>query len=128
MSMKCAHTSLATTPAHKDFSDLYLDRLGVASVHQLGYEHMRKYFLLAVKDFLSDQICLEQLAGLATEIWSPPEVRDDHQIIKLKSALEACSELPFYLRKISTTEGSQANFLQFFAEVMQYYQENKHLI
>ncbi len=128
MSMKPLQFSLATTPEHKDFSDRYLVRLGVTNTRELDYNGLRKYFLFGIDDFLSEQICLDQLAGLASEVWSPPETNDDPEIGKLKSALEACSELSFYVRKMATIPELQTSFLQFFVEVMQYYTENQRLI
>lgn len=126
--MNHSHLSLATTPEHTNFSDRYLARLGITHTQQLDHDRLQKYLLLGIQDFVSEQICLDQLAGMATEVWSPPEPGDSPEIIKLKSVLEACSELSFYVRKMATIPELQTSFLQFFTEVMQYYKENQHLI
>lgn len=111
-----------------DISAVYLHRLGVATVGDLNHQQLKRYFLLALTDFTTGEISLEELSALAGTAWSPPLPTDTPDTVAFKSALEACSELPFYLRKQFEGRAVKSSLLHFLTETIQYYQSNKHLV
>lgn len=111
-----------------DVFSVYLHRLGVATVGELNHQQLQRYFLLALTDFTTGEVSLDELGALAGTAWSPPLPTDTPETVALKSALEACSELPFYLRKLFEGRAVESPLLHFLTQTIQYYQSNKHLV
>lgn len=104
--------------------DYYLIRVGAKNLNELNFEQRKKLFLLSIKDFLEGTLYLEEMSSLAMELWKYPSEISNPDENELNDAIQASSELTFYIRKIPEVEEKTGNFISFMTEIKNYY--NKH--
>lgn len=102
----------------------YLTRVGAEELSKVESIERKKIFLLSVKDFLDGTISLDEMSGLATQLWRyPSDMRSEDDSI-LNDAIYAASKLNFYVRKIPEVDTDGGNFVMFMSEVKQYFAEH----
>lgn len=101
----------------------YLLRAGAKDLDSPTFEERKKIFLLSVKDFLDGTISLDDMSGLALNLWRYPADMETSEENELNDAIYAGSELSFYVRKIDSQE-TVSQFDVFMCEVITYFKQH----
>lgn len=112
----------------KDRIDYYLSRVGVSSVQDATYEQLKKMFLLLINAFKKEEIPLEFLCELASEMWQHPKEEDSYEMEELKEIIQGCSEINSYIRKIPEVDKDGQTTLGYLMDTLLYFEKNKSLI
>jgi hypothetical protein len=110
--------------AIKDTLSYYLQRTGPAQLDQISVVDLKRIFLLMIKTYKNEEISLDTLSTLAGEIWTPPSQEDAPDVVELKEAVDACSELNFYMRKIPEISTADAVVADYLKKIFEYYAKN----
>lgn len=108
---------MTTTPSPHPRLAYYLERVGITSLEALEFEQRKKVFLLATKDFMDEVIDLDILCNIGADLWKNPSDVQGKDEVELNSALYACSELSFYVRRFPDM------FVSFMTEVKSYFEK-----
>jgi hypothetical protein len=98
------------------------------SIDALNASQAQLCFLVAIRDFKTEEITLDQLIWVASQLSFLHKIYKSENDLELLSALTACSEIPFYLHRIPETDKDGSITLNMIRETMQYFQKYQHLI
>lgn len=107
--------------------DLFF-QVGETNAQNLSFEKLRTVFLMAIRDFKSGKLTLEELSWFASELVQMPRPNDGKEMEELKGVILSCSEIGYYLHQIPEVDTNGENTVSFLLETMRYYQKHKKLL
>src|SRR6266700_1172098 len=99
----------------------YLERLHATAIEGLSENQKARLLIIAIADFLAEELSLDALATIGNAIWFSLEDKSSD----LALAAEGCFEANFYLRKVTENEAILKQFAHYMWLFTTYYYEKK---
>ena len=95
----------------------YLATFHRSSIATLTQEEKQKLIVNAIADFQDEKICLDALSSIGFAIWDSL----DDKLSDLATATDACTEVSFYLRRVTDSKEALQQFGQYMWTILTYY-------
>jgi len=112
------------TPFPEEKFQAYLKTIGASSEDKLTQEQAQLLLVMAISDFKTGKLGLDELADMGDIVWT----REESKLTDLARASYACAELTFTVRRVTASKEATMQFVDYIADAFTYYEAYKYLL